>query len=168
MSLRRRAFIRPTTYSVFNTGAMVAGSTNVNVLRWSATAVPSDGYLVVADSITLGMTWTLNASGIWQVKMNLLQVLSTTLRPAISLNGLPAGNPVFGTDGVIAGGAPQVLPGATGVPIFLATTIRVADSAIGAILRTIATDGAGATAAAAISAVAGTSSLEIIRDNDAG
>ncbi len=145
----RRAYINPCLVVATALGAAAAsvGTTNTAVLRWSPVPAPSTADIVVADSATLGMTFTLNQPGCYEIEMMLLQVASTTLLAGFSINAAVAplvANPAMLVDGVFAVAGPSVLPAATGFGLFLKSTLRIDPASVGAVLRTHATNGAGA------------------------
>lgn len=166
----RRALIVPTILQAVGIGAGAAGvgTATPNVLRWSPVPTPNNAYIVVADSVTLGMTFTLNAPGMYSVEMNLGQVASTSLRTGISLNDATVTNPQVGVAGTIAVGGPSTTLALAASAVFLSRTFQISDSAVGAVLRTNASDNAGATPVAAISTAAGVNWLAITRALDAG
>ena len=129
---------------------------------------PSDGYIVVADDAANGMSFTLNAPGIWSAQLQLVATASVSLRSGLSLNSVTVANSALGTAGCIAVGGPVTTLALAQAPVLISRTFRIADSAVGAILRCNATDNAGATPVAAIVATAGVNWFALTRIVDAG
>lgn len=145
----RTAYINPCILVATALGAAAAsvGTASTAVLRWSPVPAPSTADIVVTDSATAGMTFTLNQPGCYEIEMGILQVAATTLLIGFSINAAVAplvANPVMLVDGVFAVNGPTVLPAATGVMSMLKSTLRIEPGAVGAVLRTHATNGAGA------------------------
>jgi hypothetical protein len=150
MERARQALILPTTLLAVGLGAAGAGvgTASVTCLRWAPVPVPNRPQdLTVTDSAADGMSFTLLRPGIYHVEMVLQQVAASTIFAGFSLNAaLPvAANPVMGANGVIAALGPNTRPAADTGPTTLARTIHVRDSGQGAVLRTLASDGANAT-----------------------
>lgn len=171
----RSAYITACLVAGIGIGAAAAGvgTANTAVLRWVTIAgpapVPTTTDIVITDSAAAGMSFALNEPGTYEITMQLLGVAATSLRTGLSLNAAVAplvANPVMGVDGVFAVGGPQTLAAATLNSILLHTTVVIGPGSVGAVLRTHATDNAGATPVAAT--VAASAWLRIARIVDTG
>ncbi len=153
----RTALIESQVVACIQLNAAPVGSTDDSVLRWLAAGVTITGpYVTAPDSATDGTLFTITTPGIYTVEFMLVQLASTTILAGVALGGTTGtftGNPAIGVNSVIATYGPNTLPAATAIGLYASCTFRIRDQDLtggGNVLRTLCTDGAGATPAAAL------------------
>lgn len=157
----RTALVEKCSISVLGLHANRVGAVDDSVLRWSLATVttegpaavgasPGPGYIRMFDDANGGSRFVISTPGVYEVEFMLPQNASTSTLLGLAKGGGGAGtytgNPVQGTNGVIATSGPNTLAAATAQGQFLKKTVIVRDVDLGtenANIRMLATDNAG-------------------------
>lgn len=156
----RTALVEKCSISVLALNAARVGAVDDSVLRWSLATVTTEGpagvgaaaagYIRIIDDANGGSRFQILTPGVYEVEFMLPQNASTSTLLGLAKGGGGAGtytgNPVQGTNGVIATSGPNTLAAATAQGQFLKKTVIVRDVDLGtenANIRMLATDNAG-------------------------